>query len=191
MKLDFFLDKNGSPVYEVTFNNKIIIAPSRLGFALNTDSLFYNSFTVKGTERNSFDQTWQTVWGETKDIRNHYEELTVHLESSRDTGVLLNIIFRVFEDGVGFRYEFPLQPKLKYFIVTDELTQFNLTGNHKTFWIPGDYDTNEYLYTTSLLSEIDNRSLVASSTDIAVRVAPDPYAVQTPLMMKTRRWIIY
>ena len=185
VKLDFFLDKNGSPVYEVTFNNKIIIAPSRLGFALNTDSLFYNSFTVKGTERNSFDQTWQTVWGETKDIRNHYEELTVHLESSRDTGVLLNIIFRVFEDGVGFRYEFPLQPKLKYFIVTDELTQFNLTGNHKTFWIPGDYDTNEYLYTTSLLSEIDNRSLVASSTDIAVRVAPDPYAVQTPLMMKT------
>ncbi len=144
VKLDFFLDKNGSPVYEVTYNNKIIIAPSRLGFALNTDSLFYNSFTVTGTERNSFDQTWQTVWGETKDIRNHYEELTVHLKSSRDTGVLLNIIFRVFEDGVGFRYEFPLQPKLKYFIVTDELTQFNLTGNHKTFWIPGDYDTNEY-----------------------------------------------
>jgi glucan 1,4-alpha-glucosidase len=185
VKLDFSLDKNGSPVYEVTYNSKIIIAPSRLGFALNTDSLFYNSFTVMGTERSSFDQTWQTVWGETKDIRNHYQELTVHLKSTREPGLLLNIIFRVFEDGVGFRYEFPLQPKLKYFIVTDELTQFNLTGNHKTFWIPGDYDTNEYLYTTSLLSEIDNRSLVASSTDIAVRVAPDPYAVQTPLMMKT------
>ena len=80
---------------------------------------------------------------------------------------------------------FPLQPELKYFIVTDELTQFNLTGNHKTFWIPGDYDTNEYLYTTSSISEIDNRKMVETSTDIAVRVAPDPYAVQTPLMMKT------
>ena len=185
VKLGFSLDKNGTPVYEVTYNNKTVIAPSRLGFALNTDSLFYTSFTLTGTERNSFDQSWQTVWGETKDVRNHYEELTVHLQSTHVSGFLLNIKFRVFEDGVGFRYEFPLQPKLKYFIVTDEFTQFNLTGNHKTFWIPGDYDTNEYLYTTSLLSEIDNRSLVASSTDIAVRVAPDPYAVQTPLMMKT------
>jgi glucan 1,4-alpha-glucosidase len=185
VKLVFTLDQTGSPVYEVAFGNKTIIAPSRLGFALNTDSLFYTSFQITGTERKSFDQTWQTVWGETKDVRNHYEELTVHLQSQKAPGYLLNIIFRVFEDGVGFRYEFPLQPKLKYFIVTDELTQFNLTGNNKAFWIPGDFDTNEYLYTTSLISEIDNRKLVESSTDIAVRVAPDPFAVQTPLMMKT------
>ena len=185
VKLSFTLDKNGSPMYEVAYGNKTIIAPSRLGFALDTDSLFYTSFQLLGTEKNSFDQTWQTVWGETKDIRNHYEELTVHLQSLKAPGYLLNIIFRVFEDGVGFRYDFPLQPKLKYFIVTDELTQFNLTGNNKAFWIPGDFDTNEYLYTTSLISEIDNRKLVATSTDIAVRVAPDPFAVQTPLMMKT------
>jgi len=183
VKMVFSLDKNGSPEYAVSYNNKPVVLPSRLGFKLNTDSLFYTSFQFIGTGRNSFDQTWQTVWGETREIRNHYEELTVRLQSKQ--GVLLNIIFRVFEDGVGFRYEFPLQPKLKYFIVTDELTQFNLTGNHKTFWIPGDFDTNEYLYTTSAISEIDNRKMVATSTDIAVRVAPDPYAVQTPLMMKT------
>jgi glucan 1,4-alpha-glucosidase len=183
IKMVFSLDKNGSPEYAVSYNNKPVVLPSRLGFKLNTDSLFYTSFQFIGTARNSFDQTWQTVWGETREIRNHYEELTVRLQSKQ--GVLLNIIFRVFEDGVGFRYEFPLQPKLKYFIVTDELTQFNLTGNHKTFWIPGDFDTNEYLYTTSAISEIDNRKMVETSTDIAVRVAPDPYAVQTPLMMKT------
>ena len=86
---------------------------------------------------------------------------------------------------MAFRYEFPTQPNLKYFIVSDELTSFNLAGDHKTFWIPGDYDTNEYPYTTSKISEINNRQLVASSTDIAVRVAPDAHAVQTPLMMKT------
>jgi glucan 1,4-alpha-glucosidase len=185
VKMVFTLDQSGTPFYQVSFNNKPVILPSRLGFRLNVDSLFYTSFQITGTERKSFDQTWQTVWGETKDIRNHYEELTIHLLSTRTPGFRLNLIFRVFEDGVGFRYEFPLQPKLKYFIVTDELTQFNLTGNHKTFWIPGDFDSNEYLYTTSLISEIDNRKMVESATDIAVRVAPDPYAVQTPLMMKT------
>src|SRR5450432_1890746 len=185
VKLVFSLDKTGTPIYEVSYNNKPVILPSRLGFKLNTDSLFYNSFQMIGTERRSFDQTWQTVWGETKDVRNHYEELTIRLQSTRAKGFRLNLIFRVFEDGVGFRYEFPLQPNLRYFIVTDELTQFNLTGNNKTFWIPGDFDSNEYLYTTSLISEIDNRKMVESATDIAVRVAPDPYAVQTPLMMKT------
>lgn len=184
-KLSFGLDSKGTPVYEVTYNDKPVIKPSRLGFKLNVDSLFYISFRLTGTEKKSVDETWQPVWGETKNIRNHYEQLVVHLQSTQSLGRLLNIIFRVFEEGVAFRYEFPAQPNLKYFIVTDELTQFNLTGNHKTFWIPGDYDSNEYLYTTSSISEIDNRSMVAAATDIAVRTAPDPYAVQTPLMMKT------
>ncbi len=184
-KLIFTLDAAGSPVYQVSYHDKPVILPSRLGFKLDADSLFYSSFRVTGTERQSFDQNWQTVWGETRDIRNHYQELTIHLQSTRAPGLLLNIIFRIFEDGVGFRYEFPRQPNLKYFIVTDEMTEFNQTGNHKTFWIPGDFDTNEYLYSTTLLSEIDNRKMVQTATDIAVRVAPDPYAVQTPLMMKT------
>ena len=120
-----------------------------------------------------------------KNIRNHYKQLTIHLKQNSSSGLLLNIVFRVFKDGIGFRYEFPGQPHLKYFIVSDELTEFALTGNHKTFWIPGDYDTNEYPYTTSKISEIDNTDMVKNSTAIAVRVAPDKYVVQTPLMMKT------
>ncbi|HEV2483311.1 MAG TPA: glycoside hydrolase family 97 protein, partial [Puia sp.] len=154
----------------------------------------------------SFDSVWQPVWGEVREIRDHYEQLRVHLRKSDARpgqggsagstegaadgtmgggGRLLDIVFRVFADGVGFRYEFPRQPGLKYFIVTDELTQFHMAGDHKTFWIPGDYDSNEYPYTTSALSAVDNAALVAASTAIAVRVAPDRYAVQTPLMMKT------
>jgi glucan 1,4-alpha-glucosidase len=185
VKLSFTVDANGSPMYEAWFNGKPVILPSRLGFNLNTDSLFYTSFEIAGTQKRSFDETWQPVWGETKSIRNHGEELSVQLKSKHAAGCLLTILFRVFEDGVAFRYVFPQQPNLKYFIVKDEMTAFNMVGNHKTFWIPGDYDSNEYLYTTSAISEIDNRKMVAAATDIAVREAPDPHAVQTPLMMKT------
>ncbi|WP_431214489.1 glycoside hydrolase family 97 N-terminal domain-containing protein [Puia sp. P3] len=128
------------------------------------------------------DESWKPVWGEVATIRNRYEELTVHL---RKEDRLLDIIFRVFEDGVGFRYVFPVQPELKYFVVEDERTQLAMAGDHKAFWIPGDYDTNEYLYTVSALSRVDNSAMVASSADIAVRVAPDPQSVQTPLMMKS------
>src|SRR5450631_2787289 len=94
IKMVFSLDKNGSPEYAVSYNNKPVVLPSRLGFKLNTDSLFYNSFQMIGTERRSFDQTWQTVWGETKDVRNHYEELTIRLQSTRAKGFRLNLIFR-------------------------------------------------------------------------------------------------
>jgi len=185
VRLEFTIDQSGSPAYAVFFGDKSVIRPSTLGFRLNVDSMFYISFKILGTERKSFDETWQPVWGETKYIRNNYNQLTVHLQSTLKPGLLLDILFRVFEDGVGFRYVFPLQPNLKYFIVTDELTRFNMAGNHKTFWIPGDFDTNEYMYTTSSISEIDNLKMVDASTDIAVRVAPDRYCVQTPLMMKT------
>ena len=185
VKLSFSLDANGSPLYAAWFDGKPVIQPSSMGFKLNTDSLFYTSFEMTGNSKRSFDETWQPVWGETKSIRNHGEEMTVELKSKHAAGCLLTIIFRVFEDGVAFRYSFPTQPNLKYFIVQDEMTAFNLTGNHKAFWIPGDYDSNEYLYTTSSISDIDNRKIVEAATDIAVRTAPDPYAVQTPLMLKT------
>jgi hypothetical protein len=212
VRLTVYLDKEGGPVYEVNFGDRPVVLPSRLGFVLKEDSVFYKGFSWKGVERRSVDGSWQPVWGEVKEIRDHYEELTVHLEKGGRAGASargdamtgggasagggtgstavgperwLDLVFRVFEDGVGFRYVFPKQPDLKYFVVTDELTQFRLAGDHKTFWIPGDYDTNEYPYTTSALSQIDNAALVAASTDIAVRVAPDPQAVQTPLMMKT------
>jgi len=184
VKMDFTLNKEGVPVYSVSYDQKIIIKPSALGFIFVNNDNFNSNFEVLGSENKSVDETWKPVWGEVKEIRNHYEQVTVHLKQNV-TNRLLDIVFRVFADGVGFRYEIPKQPGVKYFIVTDELTQFNLTGNYKAFWIPGDYDTNEYPYTTSKLSEIDNKELVEKSTAIAVRVAPDRYAVQTPLMLKT------
>ena len=188
VKLSFTVDGEGRPVYQVSYDSRPVILPSALGFCLDADSIFYKGFALAGVERKSVDESWQPVWGEVKSIRNHYEQLIVHLQKGGAGGAprrYLNIIFRVFEDGVGFRYEFPRQSDLKYFIVGDEKTEFHLAGDHKTFWIPGDYDTNEYPYTTSSLSQVDNRALVEKSTDIAVRVAPDAYAVQTPLMMKS------
>ena len=195
VELDFSLDAEGVPHYSTSYGGKPVVQDSRLGFVLKDDSGFSRGFVVRGVERKTVDETWQPVWGEVKDIRNHYEEMTVHLATSGGAGKTqdaggaagkwLDVRFRVFEDGVGFRYEFPRQAGLTYFIVESELTQFRMAGDHKTFWIPGDYDTNEYPYTTSALSAVDNREMVASSTAIAVRVAPDPFAVQTPLMMKT------
>ncbi len=184
VKMDFTLNNGGIPVYSVSYDQKTIIKSSALGFTFVNNDNFNSNFEILGSEKRAVDETWKPVWGQVSEIRNQYEEVTVHLKQ-RSTNRLLDIIFRVFADGVGFRYEFPKQPGIKYFIVTDELTQFNLTGNHKAFWIPGDYDTNEYPYTTCKLSEIDNKELVEKSTAIAVRVAPDRYAVQTPLMMKT------
>jgi hypothetical protein len=185
MELSFELDKDGSLLYEVHFNHKPVILPSHLGFEFKDATDFYSGFQITGIEKRSFDETWQPVWGETKNIRNHYNQVIVHLQKIKPPHRLLDIVFRVFEDGVGFRYEFPKQADLKYFTVSDELTQFHLAGDHKTFWIPGDYDTNEYPYTISKLSEINNKEMVEKSTAIAVRVAPDEYSVQTPLMMKT------
>lgn len=186
VSLTFQLDKNGGPQYAVSFNQQTVVLPSRLGFTLHdADSVFDKGFVITGTEQSTTDESWQPVWGEVRSIRNHYRQLIVHLQQQQEPRRLLDLVFRVFEDGVGFRYRFPRQPKLNYFIVAGESTQFNLAGDHKAFWIPGDYDTNEYLYTTSFLSGIDNRKLVNESKDIAVRVAPDPQLVQTPLMLKT------
>ena len=186
VKLSFMLDHDGSPMYEVSFSGRPVIKPSHMGFRLDKDSLFFRHFQLLGVERSSADESWQPVWGEVGRIRDHHEQMIVHLKKQGAVAVSrLDIIFRVFEDGVGFRYVFPGASGLGYFVVTDEMTQFALAGDHKTFWIPGDYDTNEYPYTTSRISEIDNKELVEKSADIAVRVAPDRYAVQTPLMMKS------
>jgi hypothetical protein len=185
IRLSFSLDDEGSPRYAVSFKGQQLIAPSRQGFVLAEDSLFYKGFTISGTERKFVNETWKPVWGEVSSIRNSYEQLTVHLQQRNAPGRLLDIVFRVFEDGVGFRYEFPQQAGLKYFIVKDELTDFHLSGDHTAFWIPGDYDSNEYAYTTSRLSQVNNSSVVKAATDIAVRTVPDPLAVQTPLMLKT------
>ncbi len=183
VKLEFMLE-HGEPNYAVYFNNEPVIKRSRLGIVLKDDNALANDFELLGTDKKQVDEVWNPVWGEVSHIRNHYEQATIHLKQLH-TNRLMNIVFRVFADGVGFRYEFLKQPGLKYFIVDDELTEFSLTGDHKTFWIPGDYDTNEYQYTESALSQVDAWKVSNAATDIAVRVAPDQYAVQTPLMMKT------
>ncbi len=149
VKLSFMLDEKGTPVYEISYGEKQIIKSSQMGFVFSNNDNFNSGFEITNSEKKSVDETWKPVWGEVSTIRNHYEQIIFHLKQTNSKR-LLDIDFKVFENGVGFRYEFPQQPNLKYFIVTNELTHFNLTGNHKTFWIPGNYDTNEYLYTTDL-----------------------------------------
>jgi len=185
VRLTFALDASGRPTYAVTYQQKPVLTPSRLGLKLTQGPGFDGPLTVLSSEVKNVDETWQPVWGEVKNIRNHYQQLTVHLRQPAAPGRRLDVVFRVFADGVGFRYEFPTQPNLKYFVVADEVTEFALTGDHKAFWIPGDYDTNEYPYTVSKLSTINTTALVQASTAIAVREAPDAQAVATPLMLKS------
>jgi len=185
VSLSFNLNKNGCPQYSVSYKNQPVIKPSLLGFHLNDSTHLDKNFTIVKIDSSTTDATWKPVWGEVSQIRNHYKQLTVHLIQNAKPSLLLNIIFRVFEDGVGFRYEFPSQPHLTFFIINDELTQFNMTGDHKTFWIPGDYDSNEYAYTTSKLSKVDDYKIPLISFGTVARSEPDKYAVQTPLMMKT------
>ena len=184
VKLTFAVNPAGQPTYAVSFGTKPVVLASRLGLALQEGPGFDEAMVLTGSEVTDVDDTWQPVWGEVKNIRNHYQQLTVHLRQAAAPGRRLDVVFRVFADGVGFRYEFPHQPRLDYFVVTNELTEFALPADHKAFWIPADYDTNEYIYTRSRLSEVDNTALVKNSTNIAVRVAPDPQGVATPLMLK-------
>jgi hypothetical protein len=182
----FSIDQDGRPTYSLSYDQQPVILPSALGFVLVEDSLLYKHFRVRGTEQRSVDESWNPVWGETRTIRNNFKELTIHLEGTNSPQRFIDLVFRVFSDGLAFRYTFPKQPHLSYFIVSRELTQFRLAGDHKTFWIPGDYDSNEYPYSTTSLTEIDNSEMVQKSTAIAVRVAPDPFSVQTPLLMKSK-----
>lgn len=188
VRLEFSVNTDGEPSYQLYFDRLQVIKPSRLGLLLKEetkDASFSENMQVLKIDRKQVNDTWEPVWGEVKSIRNQYEELTIHLQQREGAKRLIDVVFRVFADGVGFKYEFPHQPNLNYFILAEETTEFNLTGDHKTFWIPGDYDSNEYKYTTSPISKIDAWAVSKIATDIAVRVVPDQYAVQTPLMLKS------
>ncbi|HLG41036.1 MAG TPA: glycoside hydrolase family 97 protein [Chitinophagaceae bacterium] len=175
---------NGDLVYRLFLKGKTVIAPSVLGFKLATPQFSLTKFDVIKIDSSLVDETWKPVWGEQSSIRNNYRQLTVHLKDKSGSGVLLTIMFRVFNDGLGFRYEFPKQEKLNHFIIADELTQFAMTGDHNAFWIPGDYDTNEYAYYTSKLSQVD-ASGGGLAQEIHAKTFFDKNAVQTPLMMKS------
>ncbi len=151
----FDVNENGSPVYSVDFKGKSVISPSTLGVELIKGESFLDKFKVEKVTRSSFDETWTPVWGETKTIRNNYNEMAVRLSQNAEGKEREMIIrFRVFNDGVGFRYEWPEQANLNYFVIKEERSRFTLNGDHKAYWIPGDYDTQEYDYCVCKLSEI-------------------------------------
>lgn len=183
LRLNFSVNAQGEPVYELYYKDKVVIKPSKLGLELKDDPGLMNGFTLAGVQTSTFDETWQPVWGEEKEIRNHYNEMAVTLnQQAQDRHIILR--FRLFDDGLGFRYEFPLQKNLNYFVIKEEHTQFAMAGDHTAFWIPGDYDTQEYDYTESRLSEI--RGLMPGAiTDNASQTQFSPTGVQTALQMKT------
>ena len=182
--LAFGLTSEGEPTHQLSFRGKQVLQTSRLGIELKDQPALTKGFTIVKANTSQTDETWEPVWGEVKQIRNHYKELAITLQQVAHKNRRMIIRFRLFNDGLAFRYEVPEQTDLKYFIVSDEKTEFNLTGDHKTFWIPGDYDTNEYAYLTTKLSEIDATSGKAAQ-EIAFRSIIAANAVQTPLMMKT------
>lgn len=183
LQLNFSVNSQGEPVYELFYKGKAVIKPSKLGLELKNDPGLMNGFTLADTQTSTFDETWEPVWGEVKQIRNHYNEMAVTLDQkAQDRNIIIR--FRLFDDGLGFRYEFPLQKNLNYFVIKEERTQFAMTGDHKAFWIPGDYDTQEYDFTESKLSEI--RGLMKSAiTGNASQTQFSPIGVQTSLQMKT------
>lgn len=184
LTLTFRLTENGAPTYQLSYKKKPVVKQSGLGLEMQDVPSFMEGFTIANTEQASVNDTWNPVWGEQSTIRNNYNELLVTLAQRSPQERTLRIRFRLFNDGLGFRYEFPKQENLQYFIVKDEHTEFNLTDNHKIFWIRGDYDTNEYPYTTSRISEIPQ--LIEKATiDVHAQHPIDTLAVQTPSMMKT------
>lgn len=203
--MNFSLSTEGAPVYELSYKDKPIIKPSTLGLELKKEDAnkkttfewtertdkdqldaktnLMTGFKIKDTSTSTFDETWSPVWGEEKEIRNNYNELAVTLDQpSNDRYIVIR--FRLFNDGLGFRYEFPQQKNLNYFIIKEEHSQFAMAGDHTAFWIPGDYDTQEYDYTTSRLSEIRGKMKDAITPNSSQYVF-SPTGVQTALMMKT------
>jgi hypothetical protein len=186
--MEFALQKDGTPTYHLIYKGKIVVKPSTLGLELkedkNSKKSLLDDFTTLDVKTSTFDETWKPVWGEQSSIRNHYNELAVTL-LQKETDRQLIIKFRLFDDGLAFRYEFPSQKNLIYFVIKEERTQFAMTGDHTAFWMPGDYDTQEYDYTTSKLSEIRSLFLNAKNRNLA----QPPFSltgVQTSLMLKTK-----
>lgn len=180
----FSLTSAGEPVYQLSYKNKPVIKTSKLGIDIKDQTSLLIGFKVSKTDSISVNETWNPVWGEVKQITNNYRELAVTLTQASPKERKLIIRFRLFNDGLGFRYEFPAQPNLQHFVVKEEVTQFAVTGDHKTFWIPGDFDTNEYTYSTTPLTGVGKAARLNSADEIATR-NPIEGAVQTPLMMKS------
>lgn len=183
LKLNFSVNAQGEPMYELSYKGKEVIKPSKLGLELKNDPGLMNGFVQTDARTSTFDETWRPVWGEVASIRNHYNELAVTLnQKAKDRDIVIR--FRLYDDGMGFRYEFPQQKNLNYFVIKEERSQFAMAGDHTAFWIPGDYDTQEYDFTESKLSEI--RGLLKGAiTSNASQTSFSPTGVQTSLQMKS------
>ena len=184
LAMSFATTPKGEPTYDLSYKGKTILKTSKLGLESFGDKpSFYDNFVISDVKNSTFDQTWQPVWGETKNIRNHYNEMVVTL-TQKETERIMVLKFRLFDDGLGFRYEFPQQKNLTYFAVKEELTQFAMTGDHTAYWIPGDYDTQEYDYNVSKLSEIRSINQQGRSSNLSQTSFSDT-GVQTSLQLKT------
>ncbi|WP_296685241.1 glycoside hydrolase family 97 protein [Flavobacterium sp.] len=181
--LTFTLTATGQPSYAVNYKAKTVVMKSNLGIKLKDKTALNADFEIQTSKNNTFNESWKPVLGEQASIVNHYNELVVGLVQ-KGTNIKVNLVFRAFDEGVAFRYDFPKQKELNYFIIADEETQFNLTENNKVFWLPGDFDSNEYEYNETKFSEIDN-SKINMNNGIGVKSIPGKYTVQTPLMMKS------
>ena len=193
VKLHFWLDEQGRPTYEMTFKDRPVVLPSHLGLVLAKDKHasrglketdLMDGFDIANTTIDEADETWEPVWGETKTIRNHYRQLIVNLEQSSHRRVM-NLIFRVFDDGIGFRYEFPQQQELNYFLIQEEMTEFAMAGDHMAWWLPGDYDTQEQMTQQTRLSEIRKTFGKAVNWGNSSVATFSPTGVQTSLQMKS------
>lgn len=190
LTMKFSLTSAGEPTYELDFKNQTVVKPSHLGFEIKKTKLIKDGkalndgFEIVSVDTAAVDETWQPVWGEEKEIRNNYKEMTVNLRQT-STQRQMSVRFRLFNDGLGFRYEFPMQSKLSYFIITDELTEFAMSADHEAYWIPADYDTQEFEYTRSRMSQIPSLMDQVVGPTYEWTDRPSDSAVQTALMLKT------
>ena len=193
IEVKFSVDGTGRPLYEMSYKGRPVINPSHLGLELAKDKHasqglketdLMDGFKILKEETSTFDETWQPVWGETRDIRNHYVEYSAVLQQPSTQREII-IRFRVYDDGIGFRYEFPQQQRLNYFLIKEERTEFAMTGDHKAFWLPGDYDTQEQMTQETRLSEIRGRFNDAVNWGNSSVATFSPTGVQTSLQMKS------
>lgn len=183
VELRFSLSKNGAPTYAIYFKSKAVIENSTLGIELKSGQNLTSNFKIVDSKTSIFNEVWKPVLGEDAEIKNNYNELEIKL-LQQENNISMHIFFRIFDEGVAFRYEFPKQKNLNYFIVFNEATIFKLAGDHKTFWIPGDFDSNEYEYNETKFSAIDN-SKIDMNNGVGVKSIPSQFVVQSPLMMKS------
>ncbi|MEM5539304.1 glycoside hydrolase family 97 protein [Olleya sp. AS48] len=183
IKVTFDINKKGQPTYQVFYKNKAVVSPSTMGLSIKDAEDLTHNFEVVNTENLSFSESWQPVLGEQSSILNTYNQTRIYL-NQKETNNKLNIVFKIYDEGVAFRYEFPLDNTINYFTVSNENTQFNLTNNHEAFWIPGDYDSQEYAYNKTKISDIDN-SKIDLNNGVGLKSITSQYRVQSPLMLKS------